>query len=380
MKTTVGDQLRNLLSQQARTISEEAVRSEGTVTAEQVDTLSRLARLVEIYNATQPSPVRKRWPVVAVLGSSLVLVSLLFFARVAETEIEGELALSEVSFIVPSEQVLTEAIDLSTLGVSGLREIRLPRAADQTAQIPRSSEGDGTGVRLSVAPNGKRQGTITLAPLKLPAETHVWISNIGVPRQYRISLKGTNAELNADVNGSVRVDFSGGGSEQINLESPDVAVMQYGENEVDLDLTLVDPTKNNFSSQLSANDLSFFHVKEFRDPTGTLVRPLSTILSGTINFESLNGLEQKIRPGEMIRFEHSQLEVRTLRLQDDKIELKFHGRVRGMNAGWGDSSRSLMPTWFEWIQARHSLYLLWGTALSLFGLVGGALRWWGKPL
>jgi hypothetical protein len=267
-----------------------------------------------------------------------VVVSLLFFARVAETELEGDLALSEVSFVLPTKQVLTEAMDLSTLGVSGLREIRLPRAADRTAETLPSSEGAGSAVQLSVAANGKRQGTITLAPLKLPAETHVWVSSIGLPRQYRISLKGTNAELNADVNGPVRVDFSGGGSGQLDFETPDVAVMQSGENEVDLDLTFVDPTKNNFSSQLSAIDLSFFHVKEFRDPTGTVVRPLSTILSGTINFESLNGLERKIRPGEMIHFEHSN-EVRP-RLQDDKIEMKFHGAC-GMNAGWGDSGRVL---------------------------------------
>jgi hypothetical protein len=35
-----------------------------------------------------------------------------------------------------------------------------------------------------------------------------------------------------------------------------------------------------------------------------------------------------------------------------------------------------MPTWLEWLRARHGLSLLWGTALYLFGLAVGVLRWW----
>ena len=78
--------------------------------------------------------------------------------------------------------------------------------------------------------------------------------------------------------------------------------------------------------------------------------------------------------------ERAQGEVRTLRLQEDHIELKFHGRVRGMTLGSGEGSRSYMPTWLEWLRERHSLSLLWGAALYLFGLVTIVLRWWGKPL
>lgn len=379
MPQTPGDQLRDLLAKQVRTATDEAVRSDGQVPAAQVDALSRLARLVDLYQAAQPPPARKRWPVVVALGSTLVILSLLLFARVRETEIEADLSLSEVSFVLPTEQVLTEAIDLSALGVSGLRKIELPQAADRIAQTTPSSEGAQSGLRLEVASDGKRKGTITLPPLKLPAEAYVWVGHRGLPRQYRLSLKGTNIEIRADINGLVRAALSDGGSAQIDFLMPDAAVMQSGENEVDLDLILLDPDRNYFSSQLSARNLSFFHIDEFRDPNSTIVRRVSTILSGTLNFESLNGLERKIRPGEMIQLESSQLEIRTLRLRDDHIELKFHGRVRGMNVGSDENRRSLMPTWFEWLQARHSLSLLWGTAVYLFSLAIGALRWWRKP-
>lgn len=379
MSKNRGDELRDLLAQQVQAVTDQAVRSGGQVPADQLDALSRLARLVDLYQSAQPPPPRNRWPVVVALGITLLIVSCLLFAHVRETEIEADLSLSEVSFVLPTQQVLTEAMDLTIMGVSGVSEIELPQAAQPLAQETLSSDVRDKGIRLEVASDAKNHGAIALAPLALPAETSVWLRHSGQPRQYRLSLKGTNSEIRADINGLVKVALSGGSSAQLDFTTPDVAVMQSGENEVDLDLTLLDPASN-FSSQLAASDLSFFHVDEFRDPNSTLVRRVSTILSGTLNFESLNGLERKIRPGEMIQFEKSQLEIRTLRLREDQIELKFHGRVSGLNVGSGNDRRSIMPTWLEWLRARHSLSLLWGTAIYLFSLAVGALQWWRKSL
>ena len=116
----------------------------------------------------------------------------LLFAHVNETEIEADLSLSEVSFVLPTQQALTRAIDLSTLGVSGLRHIELPQAVDQIAQTPASSDdGAEFGIGLEAASDAKRRGTITLSPLALPAATSVWVKYSGLPRQYRLSLKGT---------------------------------------------------------------------------------------------------------------------------------------------------------------------------------------------
>ena len=47
-----------------------------------------------------------------------------------------------------------------------------------------------------------------------------------------------------------------------------------------------------------------------------------------------------------------------------------------MRSGWGENPSSLMPTWLEWIRARHGLSLLWATTLYLFGVITAILRWW----
>ena len=78
----------------------------------------------------------------------------------------------------------------------------------------------------------------------------------------------------------------------------------------------------------------------------------------------------------VLEFDEIEGEIRMLRLTDDHIALQLHARVRGMSTGSGDTDRSLMPTWLEWLYARHGMSLLWGTTLYVFGLIAGILRWW----
>jgi hypothetical protein len=101
--------------------------------------------------------------------------------------------------------------------------------------------------------------------------------------------------------------------------------------------------------------------------------------SGMLYFESLGGKEYRLRSGQEIRFEFSEGEIRTLELKDDRIAFEFHGRVKGMTTGSNDSQVSLMPTYLEWLSARHGLSLLWGTTLYIFGVILSVVRWWKAP-
>lgn len=374
------DKLRELLRRQTQGVTDEVVRADGQIPAEKLESLANLAKLVEIQKTSQPVVKRKRWPVVLALACTLLIVSVLFFARLRETEVELDLTVNELGFALSRQQVLADSMNLSTLGVSGLQEIQLPLATSPAEETLRESDGTMSSVRLSGATAGKRLGNISLATLAFPAETRVWVRQTGVPRQYRLSLKGTSLKLQADVNGPTQVAVAGRGIEQRDFATPRAVHMQSGADEVDLDLTFPETAKGDFSSQLPVRDLSLFHIDEFQNTDQTLVRQLSTVLSGTIYFSALNDQARQLRAGESIRFERSDGEFRIIRLQGDHIEVKFHGRVRGMTLGTEENQRSLMPTWFEWLRARHGLSLLWGSAIYVLGLIVGVLRWWGKPL
>src|SRR5258708_1753406 len=115
---------------------------------------------------------------------------------------------------------------LSALGVSGLHEIQLPRTRNREAKILQTADGVDSALRLSVASNGERQGSIGLAALALPKETHVWVRHTDLPHEFRLSLKGDDLKLRSDVNGPVQVGFAGRGMEQLDFVTPKAVLLQ----------------------------------------------------------------------------------------------------------------------------------------------------------
>ncbi len=376
MHETKPDELRDLLQRKAQTARKEALGSDGQVPPGQVEFLERLARLVEIWEVAQPKLARNHWPVVAIFLGTLFIASVLLFARVSETEIELDSTLSEVSFTLSRRQPVLPRLSLSALGASGLREIRLPRSRDEEAQILASPDGAELDILLSASSEGGRQGTVSIDALTLPAGMRVGVNSTDAPQQWQFSLRGEGVELSASVNGFVSVGPSGAPAREFIFVSPKPVLLESGGSEVQLKLAVLGASLVTLSSQLSVEGLSLSRIEEVVDARHTAVRHISTILSGTLYLESLNSQQFALRPGEEVQFEQSHGEIRALRLDVDHLAMKFHGRVRGMSVGSGDGRRSLMPTWLEWLKARHGLSLLWGTALYLFGLIVGALRWW----
>ncbi|MHA4808845.1 hypothetical protein ACX0G9_12095 [Flavitalea flava] len=375
------DKLRDLLYRQAKALYDEAVQTGGQVLPDKLESLEHLQRLVNLYSSSAPPARRKRWPVIAILAATLAIVSVLLFARVPATEIELDLTLSEVGFQFARQQVFADVMKLSTLGVSGLENIRLPRMGNQDARTigqadGSDSSGSGTSIQLWDKEDSVNKGTVSLATIILPKGTRVWLRPTEIPLQYRLSVKSTALQLRADVNGQIGMGLPGMPQEKISFTSPRSILLQSGQNIVDMDLGFLHADKNTFSCQLMVDSLSFFRIDEHVDPEHTIMRRVSTILSGTVYFESLGGQERRLRPGEEIDFDWSKGEIRTLTLQDDHIRFAFHGRVRGMTTGVEEHQYSIMPTYLEWLKARHGLSLLWGTTLYFFGLIFGVWRWW----
>ena len=258
---------------------------------------------------------------------------------------------------------------MTALGISGVHEAR--------GAVNSLSLTDLTALRISSAPDAGRTGTATLAPIALPAGAALGVHSTDLPREYELSIQAPGAELRADVAGRLTLDVAGSPRRQVDFAVPEPIALRAGREGVDMDVTLPAVPAKPFVPQLSARDLSLFRIDEFNEGGRMLVRRVSTIISGTLFFESLGDRGRRIRPGEALEFERSSGEIRELRLGDREIRVRYHGRVRGMSTGSGEGRRSLMPTYLEWLRARHGLTLLWGSALYAFGLVAAGLRWWG---
>jgi hypothetical protein len=369
-----GEQLRRLLKERTASAIAEAIRSDRPAASEKIQALDRLARLVELQALAEAETHPRPWPLAALLAVTLLGVSLLLFAHVRETEIELEVNATELSFSLPSQQVLLENVSLTGLGVSGLSRIGLPDPLARDAALDGSDGGD-VAIRLATVQDGPRSGSINIGDVVPMADTDVWLRRADLPNQYRLSLRNPKVPIQADVVGPVLVSLAGVAPQRVDFVSPRAFVLEPGSGVVDLDLTFRDLERAGITPQVPVRGLAFFRVDEFADRGFSIVRTLSTIVSGTLYFESLNGATRSLRAGEALQFAHAAGEIRTIRLHDDQLSLNFHGRVSGMRTGSDESARSLMPTWLEWLRARHGLSLLWGSTIYLFGMVLAVVRW-----
>jgi hypothetical protein len=369
--------LRDRFEKELSTLAADAANSDSIILADRIELLNSLAKLIETRDSLRPKP-RNWWPPV-VLACTLIIVSVLLFARVRETEIELDVSVAQVGFSLPDAQVLSDPIDLSSLGISGLRAVQLPPAQNpRTKESPPAGKGQPASfVSASVA---EQHGIITLAPIVLPSSAIVRLSCSDAANQYRLSLNADGLQLQAAVNGTVKISTPGSPNRLDVFATPKQIIAQGGNEELNLDLTMSSPRGFAFSPQMEIRKLDLMRIDQFLEPNRTFVKHQSTVHSGTLFFESLDGQVFKLRPGEELHFAHSEGEIRSLVLAPNHIDLKYHGKVVGMTAGTGEGHRSIMPTYLEWLKARHGLSLLWATALYLFGLAAAALRWVGVRL
>lgn len=370
--TNPPDTLRGLRDTEAAKAVEFALRT-GDVREDQIATLERLSRLVEIDEARTPT-WRSRAPIIAVMVATLVVLSVLFFARVSSTDIELDVEATRVGFVLPTRQTLTEMLPLSKLGVGRLREAEIPRSRSQASQVLRGDEGD-VAVQLAPATVPDRNGTVTLEGVLLPPATAVSVTHAGAPRQYRVEIAAAAPDLHVAVFGPTDLSASGAGRRTLDFDVPSNLVLRSGKSGVFFDVALPEGTRRALARQISARNISLQDIDESSDGNRTVVRRVSAIVSGTLYLEALDGKERKLRAGELLQFDRSEGELRSVRLEDDRIVLNFQGTVQGMTIGRGSNRISLMPTWLEWLQARHGVSLFWGSALYLCGAAIAVLKW-----
>jgi hypothetical protein len=370
------DELRRALLQRASVIAESVFRGNGSISNDQIESLERLSKLSEIMKQAAPPARKVKWPI-GVFFLTLTLVTVLWFGRMPETEIELEAECSDVSFSLPKSQVLSTALLLTWIGASGLKALQLPRSRHREQITLEADAGEEAAVELRGAPGGKGDNSLNLSELVPRAGARIFIGESERPGNYHLTFRPAQLEPKIDVSGSIEVRYPPKPVSELVLTSPQSIILIPARDQIDLDLGLPAASQGSFSPNLSIEDLDLARIDRFLVPENTIVRSVSTVLGGGLYRESLHEERRVLRPGENLRFQHSSGTLRTLRLKDSRIAFTFHGRVQGMTVGSEDSQVSLMPTLLECLRARHGLSLLWGATLYGFGLVLGALKWLG---
>lgn len=353
---------RQALAARVERLIADAQTQDGAVPQEHAEQAQRLAGLLDLADRLRPRAPRQRWPMALAFALTLAVVSALLLVHMPRADIEFDGVVSEFSFRLPVDHAISESAPLRSMGVAGAEAVEGADAATTQALA---------GGSLRLATTAACAGSITLDGIVLPRGAMVLVHSLGKGGRAHLTLNAPGATLQLTLDGCVQT----GGSLQKGATRS--LQLRLGRDDTDLELELEPPGRAfEFAPLLRATALTLGRVEQVAMADATLVRELSTLVSGSLFYSSLDGLERKLRHGQPLRFSSTSGELRSIEFELGKIHLRYHGDVQGMSTGPTTDPRSLMPTLLEWLRANHSLSLLWGTALYLFGLLGGLLRWW----
>jgi len=351
--------------------------------ATEAEELEKLTELIAQRKARHHPPTwRTRVPAILVLVAALGVLSYLFAAGPGHTQIKLSATVDEFGFSSGRSQVLFERQLLRSLGVSVADSVLLPlfsrtklEDGEETQQVVRS-EPVKPQIRLTVIGESEDAGSITFNPLELPPEATVRV----VPLESgAVVLHVSDSETGAGAVLSGLIDLEGTAVEAGPGAFGSVGrALEIRGKRLTLTLQpLTGPLAQADRQELAVRQLDFLATERRDRGTRTQVRRVSTISKGTLVLEELEGREIELRRGDHLRFEAVDGWLRGLTSRDGQVEFAFSGSVSGLSVGQPGRFRSLMPTWLEWIRSRQSWVLLWGSALSLIGLILGVLRWLG---
>jgi hypothetical protein len=367
------DQLRDLLEQKVAAVSNLAVREQGNVPPDLIKDLSNFKQLVDLHQSVVPASSRKHWILPIVIVITVLVTSALLFLHLPYARVDLDITAGATAFILDESQDLISNVRVLSISAAGLRGIEAS-GFDLRDQSIGFNPGVADSMRLSLLGD---KGEITLDNIHLPAKTRVTLEILDGSNRFRVAwkLSGKQAPtpLSISAIGDIQLGLSASAVQVLHLNTPKGLELVPG-SEVALDLDLPKTSQLTTEPQLPASMLSFSTVHESVGEASS-ARQISTVRSGSVFIQSLNGQKYELRSGERLRFDNSRGDMQKILLGPSGITVQYEGEVWGMNAGSHEFPTSLMPSLLEWLRARHGLSLLWGSTLYLVGMLMVVLRW-----
>lgn len=359
------EKLRSLLRERTARAASAALANGGSVSQEEIDNLRKLADLCSALDSTASKPKASRWFPAVMFVAALVCASFLLFRRVAVTQVEIDVSAASAEFRLAQTRSLTDTAVVTSLRLTGVRKL--------SANLCDSISGESTPRDFTLrGAIGTNTGTITLQPIEAKKGVSVSISAEDSPSRWVIGFSGAPQTVKATFEGSLRVD---GEPCRIEAKFPRTleAALDEKSSRVVLDFAR---TPHAFFPPLLPVDRLAFVRTDVLELGGTIERMQSSTLGGgSIFFEELEGKENKLRDGEWLDIGVRQGWLRTPRAAGPSLAWRYRGSVDTLRSGPPNARRDLKPSWLEYARAQHGIGLLWGTALSLFGLGGTLIRW-----
>ena len=366
------DDLEKLVRAERKKLVDAAIATR-TVDKDAFDCVDRLSKL-----AAEAQPAR-RWLMLLIALILLTVFLGLLIKEQHETEIELDLAVTELHFGLPMKERLTEDQFLRSLNASALDGIEL-----DGAYWP-APKGGTCSLWVDLVGPVQKEEAITLSSLAPPKNWGIGVSRTGLYTDFEFTAAPTPVEeaflVQAALRGKavLRTDCTTDGKyRSVDWAGPALLTMRIGTATTlhcQSDLPVI------FARQIEFQNLRLYAIERVQIDAGPVDYYRSSLLSGTLYLDALSAKPVALRPFEDLTFGSSKGYIRALVVATDpkfareELHLQAHAAVQKMKLGSGTNQRSQMPSWLEVITAQTGIALLWASVTYVLGIIYAALRW-----
>lgn len=356
--------LRAVLRERTAQAAANALKNGGSVSSEEIASIRNLSNLCDTLDSTVPAKAN-RWTPLLLFTLALACASLLLFRRVATTDVEISVKASSAEFRLAKTRYITRPIVVTSLRFSGIREL--------SDTLCEGLSGGKTPKELTlVAETGTTPGTITLQPVEGMKGVSITIVGGKPSTHWSLAFAGVPQTVKATYEGSLRIE---GESCRIDTRIPRTLEATLDRKLSSVTFDLPEPSDVFPSPLLPIDRLAFVRTDIVTLEGVEEHQVSSTLTGGSVFLEELKGKETKLREGDWLEVgvQHGWLQLPAAGGAD--LAWRWRGSVDALHAGGPESRRDLKPSWLEYLRSQHAIGLLWGSALSLFGLGGAVMRW-----
>jgi hypothetical protein len=353
--------LRRILRDRIRAVEDAARRSGGDVSAEELEAIDRLKRLVDISSSSRfERSARVLAMTIVVLGVIVCAALLQLPMRRATITLDAsttyvgfrpQSGITILSPLLPATTINAQAIDsVVVTGRVGARDTTLVERSIQATVTPPAS--------MSVA-------AIDVAPfesVRLGARQN----------ELQISVGDAAGSTKLEMNGAIGI--RGSAQRTVNTRSG-AARLWFGPRPVPLRVTVADSGSAPLTPVARIDSLQVYRVVA----SGAATRDSSTITEGKLDITSVENASTKLGSSEAIQLEGLEGDLKAVELHSGALVVSFAGTVRNIRATNGLTSRSLMPSMFSYLASQHTAEVIWTTLGWVVVTALSILRWWHRP-
>lgn len=371
----MAEELNQRINDEYNNVSKRILASNGKLDEE---SLRYLKEILEIKEKLKPKRNIPKRIYIVLLAVSFVVCGFLVSCDVKKMNVEFTVEVSGVTFETSKAQQITKEIYAQTLEIQGNTQLTFPR-------IKENEYKEIVFEKVINLSQSDAKSQVTLEPLSAPMRTTF---NFDVETENRLVLVLTPPAFDSVDNFSAKVALAGGvrvsGTIQGELERINRIFNIGYSRSAHLESIKKDPLiffidfKESFPDifipEIAVSALDFSMEKIQRVNSKTESKSISTLLSGTYKTEFMEK-DAYLRKSQWMSFDSVKGDISISKTKKGNYEVRFDGDVKGMSLRKGGNQSSIMPSYLEWLYQKNELNLLWGTALWLFTLLLGGVKW-----